>query len=124
MRKTLTVADSSVMASIDALKDIVSILIKSSLGDLSESLRSCQASLSFAETFIEQLQEPSNHSDDHFLHHAQVFVDAARNETSAAQVAVAKAVQETQALFDFFGAVMKPVKVGFSMNFHFIWLFL
>ncbi len=124
MRKALTAADSSVMTGIDALKDIVSIMIKSSLGDLSESLRSCLASLSFTETFIEQLQEPSNHSDDRFLHHAQVFVDAARNETAAAQVAVAIAVQETQAVLDFFGVDMKLAKVSFSMNFHRILSFL
>jgi hypothetical protein len=111
MRKAVAGVDPSITSGIDGLKDVVSIIIKSSLGNLSDSLRSFQASLAFTETFIRQVQELPNHSEDRFLQRAQEFLDAAHIEMSAAQCAVTAAVEATQKMMDFFGVDMKPSKV-------------
>ena len=106
MRKAVAAADPSVSAGIDALKDIVSIINKSFVGNLSDSLRICHASLLFIETFMKQLQD-----DDPFLHHAKVFWDKAQNEISAAQIAVSEASAATQAMSKFFGLDVKSSQV-------------
>jgi hypothetical protein len=111
MRKALISADPSVLADIDALKDIVSTINKSSLGTLSESLRSCQASVSFTEAFINQLRQVPNDSDHTFLQRAQQFLDSAQSQAIAAQVAITEATESFQTMMSFFGVDMKSPKV-------------
>lgn len=107
------------MAEIDALKGTVSIAIKSSVGDLCYSLRSCQATISYTEAFVEQLQQSLNHSDGLYLHLARQFLDGAQIEVSDAQSAVERAIESTQSTMSFFGLDMKPIKVS-SCFFSFI----
>jgi hypothetical protein len=47
-------------------------------------------------------------SDDRFFHHAQQFLDLAQHQASAAQAAVAEAIESTRTMMDFFGVEMKP----------------
>jgi hypothetical protein len=111
MRKALISSDPSVLADIDALKDIVLTINKSSLGTLSESLRSCQASVSFTEAFIKQLRQVPNSSGDLFLQRAQQFLDSAQSQTIAAQAAITEATESIQTMMGFFGVDMKSPKV-------------
>ena len=117
MRKALTQVDPSATAKIDALKDVVLLTIKYPIGDLCDSLRYCQATISHAETVIEQLQHGLNHSDDFFLHLVQQFLDTAMIQASAAQSAVAQAMESTQLTLNFLGVDMKPTKVLLSFLF-------
>jgi hypothetical protein len=116
MRKALTSADSSVVADIDSLKDILLTINKSSLGNLNESLLNCQASVSFTEAFINQLLQAANVFDEQFLHRAQQFLDSAQSQATAAQAAITEATESTQMMMDFFGVDMKFPKVHFSLS--------
>ena len=117
MRKALAAADPTIMADIDALKDIVSLAVKSSVGHLSDSLRSCDAAVSFADSFLMQLRQSPDDSEGRFLHHAQHFLEAAQHQASTAKAAVANAMESTKTMMDFFGINVKPAKVGFFSDF-------
>jgi hypothetical protein len=117
MRKALTQVDPSAAADIDALNGVVLTAIKASLGELCESARCCQATISHAETVIDQLQQGQHHSHGMFLQLAQQFLDTAQMQTSAAQSAVAQAVETTQLIMNLFGVDMKPIKVSRIVTF-------
>lgn len=111
MRKALSAADHSIMGDIDALKDIVSVTVKSSVGHLSDSLRSCEAAITFADASLIQLRQSPDDAEGRFLHHAQQFLEAAQRQASSAKAAVAHAIESTKTMMDFLGVDMKPAKV-------------